>query len=78
MYTNKIIEIRSSQVVVAGALNPSTQQADLCEFKSTLFYRVSSRAAKAMKRDLVSNKTPTINLWPPHVCTGTYVCTMNT
>jgi hypothetical protein len=59
MYTNKIIEIRSSQVAVAGALNPSTQQADLCEFKSTLFYRVSSRAAKATQSKPVSKKNKT-------------------
>jgi hypothetical protein len=38
-------------------LAPEVQrQADLCGFKFSLIYIVSSRTAKAMQRDLASNK----------------------
>jgi hypothetical protein len=44
---------------VSRAFSPSTQrQADLCEFKASLDYRVSSMTARVTQRDLVSkNKT---------------------
>jgi hypothetical protein len=42
------------RVVVAHAFNPSTRQAGLCEFKASLVYRVSPRAARATWRNPVS------------------------
>jgi hypothetical protein len=45
-------------VVVELVFNPSTQEAerylDLCEFKASLVYRVSSRTARATQRNPVS------------------------
>ena len=38
------------------AFNPSTQQADLCEFEASLVYRASAKTAKVTQRDLVSAK----------------------
>ena len=35
------------------------RQADLCEFKASLVYRVSSRAAKSRQRDPVSKNQKT-------------------
>jgi hypothetical protein len=36
------------------------RQVDLCEFEASLFYRVSSRTAKAIQRKPVSTTTTTI------------------
>jgi hypothetical protein len=39
-----------------GPSVPRQRSADLCEFQTSLIYRVSSRAAKAAYRDLVLKK----------------------
>ena len=43
--------------MVVHTFNPSTQEAEagnLCEFKASLIYIVSSKAARATQRNLVS------------------------
>jgi hypothetical protein len=42
---------RESQVLLVGALNPNTHRGrQISEFKENLFYRVSSRTARATQR----------------------------
>jgi hypothetical protein len=49
-----------SQAVVVCTFNSSLKrQADLCEFKASLVYRVSSRIARTTQRNPVLNKTRT-------------------
>lgn len=46
--------------LMACAVNPSTSEAeaaDLCEFKASLVYIVSSRIARTIERDPVSKQT---------------------
>ena len=51
-------KLEKSWAVVMHALNPSTQEADLCEFAGSLAYRVISRIARSVKkRNPVSNPT---------------------
>ena len=45
-----LIRVEQS-VVVVHTFNPSTQEADLCEFKASLVYRVSSSTARTIQRD---------------------------
>jgi hypothetical protein len=52
------VKVNSRRVVVACTFNPTAlgrqRQADLCGFKANLLYRVSSRTARAIQRNLVS------------------------
>jgi hypothetical protein len=41
---------------MAHAFNPSTQEAEAGEFEASLVYKVSSRTARAIQRNPVSNK----------------------
>ena len=36
--------------MMAHTFNPNTREADLCEFKASLVYKVSSRTARATQR----------------------------
>ena len=62
------------QATVALAINSSTQEGetgDLCEFRASLVYRVSSRTAWAKERNPVLKKekkgTPGNKLCPGHM-----------
>jgi hypothetical protein len=58
--TNKQTRIKISLAVMAHAFNPSTWEGgkgrQISEFKASLFYRVSSRTARATQRNHVSRK----------------------
>jgi hypothetical protein len=51
-------EKTKSSVLVAHTFNPSTSEAEgQCEFEVSLVYRVSSRTARVIKRNLVLKQT---------------------
>jgi outer membrane biosynthesis protein TonB len=58
--TSLSFKILSGQAVVVHAFNPGTLEAEagrFLQFKASLVYRVSSRTARAIKRNSVSKKT---------------------
>lgn len=52
-YINQPQKGRLKLDMVAYTFNPSTLEADLCDFKARMIYRVSSRTVRAMQRNPV-------------------------
>jgi hypothetical protein len=62
LFTGFVHKDSMSRAVVAHAFNPSTWEAEagrflISEFKASLVFRVSSRTARDIQRNLVSEKT---------------------